>query len=70
MSLSVITKGYISNMADDNTVDNMFDEPNGPAYLKDETRSGPPLSYVADKMKPSLIMLHAAISSIRESVPE
>ena len=57
-------------MGEDDTIDNMFDEPNGPAYLKKEIRSGPPLSYIAEKMKLSLIMLHNAISSIRESVPE
>ena len=39
-------------------LDGLYADPNGPAYQQTETRSGPPLEYVADKLCESLRALH------------
>lgn len=39
-------------------LDGLYADPNGPAYQQTETRSGPPLAYVADKLSESLRALH------------
>ena len=36
----------------------LFSDPNGPAYQKTETRTGPPLEYVAEKLRSCLCDLH------------
>lgn len=39
-------------------LDGLYADPNGPAYQQTETRNGPPLAYVADKLSESLRALH------------
>ncbi len=39
---------------------------NGPAYQKTERRTGPPLDYVAEKMRSCIEQLHASIQTLRE----
>ena len=36
----------------------LYSDPNGPAYQKTESRTGPPLEYVAEKLRRSLECLH------------
>ena len=38
-----------------------FDPPNGPAYERSETRTGPPLDYVAEKQRRGLEQVHTAL---------
>lgn len=45
-------------------------EPNGPAFVKHEERTGPPLSYVQEKMGNALRDLHDLTRSLVEYVPE
>ncbi|MFH1312676.1 MAG: hypothetical protein ABIJ00_05565 [Candidatus Eisenbacteria bacterium] len=52
------------------SLEGMPGDPNGPAYRKTETRTGPPLDYVAEKLKLSLEALHSTIRAIQETVPE
>ena len=40
-----------------------FADPNGPAYRTSEHRSGPPLDYVAEKLRNALFELHAAVQA-------
>jgi hypothetical protein len=40
-----------------------WEPPNGPAYERDESRTGPPLDYVAEKQRRTLDRLHAALQS-------
>ena len=39
-------------------LDGLYADPNGPAYQQTETRNGPPLEYVAEKLGESLRALH------------
>ena len=34
-----------------NDIDDWFQEPNADAYIKTEERTGPPLDYIAEKMR-------------------
>ncbi len=43
---------------------------NGPAYQKTEVRSGPPLDYVAEKMRHSLEQLHGLLVWAGKYVPD
>jgi hypothetical protein len=52
------------------SLEGMPGDPNGPAYRKTETRTGPPLDYVAEKLRLSLQALHSTIRAVRERVPE
>ena len=46
-------------MIDDlESLGDLFSDPNGPAYQKTETRTGPPLEYVAEKLRSCLCDLH------------
>jgi hypothetical protein len=46
-------------MIDDlHSLGDLFSDPNGPAYQKTETRTGPPLEYVAEKLRSCLCDLH------------
>jgi len=46
-------------MNDDlHSLGDLFSDPNGPAYQKTETRTGPPLEYVAEKLRSCLCDLH------------
>ncbi len=45
-------------------LDGLYADPNGPAYQQTETRSGPPLEYVADKLCESLRALHQLHSQL------
>lgn len=44
--------------------------PNGPAYTRTETRTGPPLSYVAEKLRGCLKSLHSLHSLTVRDVPD
>jgi hypothetical protein len=41
-------------------VEDLFTDPNGPAYQKLENRQGPPLAYVAEKLRHCLESVHLA----------
>ena len=46
-------------MKDDlESLGDLYSDPNGPAYQKTESRTGPPLEYVAEKLRRSLECLH------------
>jgi len=52
--------------------DDLFTDPNGPAYQKTEERTGLPLSYVAEKIRHSLESLHqlnVAIEKVPDDIP-
>jgi hypothetical protein len=40
-------------------LDDEYSDPNGPAYQKTESRTGPPLEYVSEKLRSSIERLHA-----------
>ena len=42
-------------------LDDLFRDPNGPAYQKQQARVGPPLEYVAEKLGTALTDLHRAV---------
>lgn len=48
-------------------IDDLFREPNGPAYEAREVRIGPPLGYVGEKLANSLRSIHAAHASAPEN---
>jgi len=45
-------------------LEDMFRPPNDEAYEKDEIRTGPPLDYVAEKLRRSLELTHYLIHSL------
>jgi hypothetical protein len=45
--------------------DEVFMSPNGGAYEKRESRTGPPLSYVAEKLGSSIRSLHEGLAKTR-----
>lgn len=49
-------------------LDDLFREPNGPAYQKRQTRVGPPLEYVAEKLGTALTELHRAAQARNEAI--
>jgi hypothetical protein len=61
-------------MTDDlESLGDLFSDPNGPAYQKTETRTGPPLDYVAEKLRSCLCDLHGLnrrveIDEVRDDV--
>jgi hypothetical protein len=44
-------------------------EPNAGAYTKTETREGPPLDYVAEKLRTSLEVLHTLYHAAERALP-
>lgn len=44
--------------------------PNGPAYTHTETRTGPPLDYVAEKLKYSLVSIHTLYALAMRDLPD
>ncbi len=50
--------------------DDMFRPPNDQAYETDQIRTGPPLEYVAEKIRHSLESTHSLIHEIRRRVPD
>jgi hypothetical protein len=54
--------------ADD--ADNQFRPPNDNAYETDEVRTGPPLAYVAEKVRHTLEALHSLNRELRHRLPE
>ena len=50
--------------------DDFFRPPNDSAYETDEVRTGPPLSYVAEKIRHNLEATHSLIHEIRRRVPD
>ncbi len=51
-------------------LDDLFRPPNGSAYETDEVRTGPPLEYVAEKVRHNLEATHSLIHAIRRRVPD
>lgn len=47
-------------------LDDLFREPNGPAHQARQTRVGPPLEYVAEKLAATLGDLHRALAATWE----
>ena len=47
-------------------IDDLYRDPNGPAYQTKESRTGPPLVYVGEKLSSCLRTLHAAWKSVEE----
>lgn len=45
----------------------LFSDPNGPAYQKTASRTGPPLEYVAEKLRSSLECLHRLHHQARQT---
>jgi hypothetical protein len=45
-------------------IEDVFGEPNGPAYEAKEQRRGVPLSYVAEKLRTTLTTLHSSIAAL------
>lgn len=45
-------------------------EPNAGAYTKTETREGPPLDYVAEKLRSSLEVLHTLYLAAAQDLPD
>ncbi len=50
--------------------DDFFRPPNDSAYETDEVRTGPPLNYVAEKVRHNLEATHSLICEIRRRVPD
>lgn len=50
--------------------DDFFRPPNDSAYETDELRTGPPLGYVAEKIRHNLEATHCLIHAIRRRVPD
>ncbi|MCP5517259.1 MAG: hypothetical protein H7A45_08400 [Verrucomicrobiales bacterium] len=50
--------------------DDGLTEPNAGAYVKEETRHGPPLEYVAEKLAGSLKALHTLHLAARRDLPD
>lgn len=45
-------------------------EPNDAAFIETETRTGPPLGYVAEKLRACLEHIHATYNFSKEDLPE
>ena len=43
---------------------------NGPAFQKEEQRVGPPLDYVAQKLRYAVEGIHATVLSLKENIPD
>jgi hypothetical protein len=50
--------------------DDFFRPPNDSVYETDEVRTGPPLEYVAEKVRHNLEAIHSLIHAIRRRVPD
>ena len=55
---------YEDSEFDDLDSDEMFRDPNNCAYEKEEVRTGPPLSYVAEKFRKAMELTHFQINSL------
>ena len=55
---------------DPQDIENWFLEPNDEAYLKTEERTGPPLAYVAEKLRTSLEANHFLVRAFKHSSVE
>ena len=47
-----------------------FKEPNGSAFVTTETRTGPPLSFLADKLYQALVYTHKAYQAVKCYIPD
>lgn len=50
-------------------IDDLFLDPNGPAYISEERRVGPPLSYVSGKLRDAVWWAHRTHRMIASTVP-
>jgi len=55
---------------DKSDYEDLFGHPDGASYLSTQTRTGPPLDYVAEKARGSLEFLHFLLKNIEQYVPE
>ena len=51
-------------------LDRYLSDTNGPAYKSKETRNGPPLGYIAEKMKNGLTEQHRLLRELRIQLPD
>ncbi len=51
-------------------IDDLYQDPNAGAYEKEETRTGPPLSYVGEKLRGAVESAHRTYRSIERDVPD
>lgn len=51
--------------AEDSDAEGMFRDPNDGAYEKEEVRTGPPLSYVAEKSRRAVELTHCLIRKLK-----
>jgi hypothetical protein len=49
-------------------IEDFFNDPNGPAYQKEEKRVGPPLDYIAEKLRNSIESHHEVLRITRECI--
>ena len=60
---------WVANMTDSDD-EPPFVSPNAGAYEREELRVGPPLSYVAEKLRASLEVQHDVICALRDRLPD
>ena len=56
---------YEDSKYDDFDSEEMFRDPNDGAYEKEEVRTGPPLSYVAEKFRRGMELTHFLINTLK-----
>jgi len=57
-------------MADDFDLTDIVGDSNAGAYQKTESRTGPPLDYVSEKMGRALDQLHYVVGALRKGLPD
>lgn len=58
---------YEKSEFEDGEFEDQFRSPNDGAYEKKETRTGPPLDYVAEKIQRSLEMIHGLLAILNKA---
>lgn len=51
-------------------IDDLFTPPNAAAYEKEESRKGPPLTYVGEKQRIALYHVHSLCRAVRDLAPD
>jgi len=59
-SLTYVADLFFTHVAEPYHLDDVYSDPNAGAYEKTELRTGPPLSYVCEKLHRALAEIHAA----------
>jgi hypothetical protein len=55
---------------DDDSLGEVYRDPNGPAYQRREVRQGPPLGYVGQKIRNGLHATHGLIQDLQAHIPD